>query len=107
MNKKFSQALRQFEEQLIYMSAMAQATSRERWQGSPEDERKSVRVSFEALRSVWDQPAADFVKLQSLLEHCLQLYEAGHHDAGDFAVRDIDELLSGLRDRAANRNSLH
>lgn len=107
MNKKFSQALRQFEERLIYMSGMASATQREPWQGSPDDERRRVREAFDVLRRLWDQPAVDLDKLQNLFEHCLQLYESGRNDAGDFAVRDIDELLSGVRERAAKRASLH
>lgn len=106
MNKKLSQALRQFEERLIYMSGMASAHKREPWQGSPEDERQRVREAFELLRVQWDQPACDLERLQALSEQCLQLYESGRNDAGDFAVRDIDQFLSELRDRAVKRTSL-
>lgn len=100
MSRKFFDTLRRFEETLIGMSGRSSMVVREDWMGTPDTDRQRCVVALDALASAWDQSPQDLVTLRQMASRCLELYATGELDAGDFAVRDIDEFLSGVRDRA-------
>jgi hypothetical protein len=56
---------------------------------------------LDVLSAAWTQGPQDLVKLRLLTQRCLELYAQGETDAGAFAVRDIDEFLFGIRERAS------
>jgi hypothetical protein len=99
MSRKFFDVLRRYEEMLTYMSGMARATQREAWQGGPERERMRCARALDELATAWTYEQQDLMTLQQLNQRCLEQYEQGELDAGDFTVRDIQEFLAQLRER--------
>jgi hypothetical protein len=100
MSRKFFDFLRKFEGTLSGMSANTYMEQREEWMGPPERDRQRCAEALENLASVWDQPPQDLETLKQMTARCIDLYALGENDAGHFAVKDIDEFLSGVRDRA-------
>lgn len=99
MSRKFLETLRRYEEMLTYMSGMAHAKKREAWQGEPESERARCARSLEELAVAWViGREEELVMLQQLNRRCLDQYARGDLDAGDFTVRDIQELVAKLRE---------
>jgi len=101
MSRAFFTAAEQLMRTLVYMSALARRDTREEWQGTPESNRNDCAQALESLRAVWNQDPGDLAKLDEMVSRCLHLYADGELDAGDYAVRDIDEFLSGVRRQAA------
>jgi hypothetical protein len=102
MSRKFFEALRRYEELLTYMSGMAHATKREAWQGGPEAERARCARALDELTVAWDiDQRQELAALQQLNQRCLDQYAQGELDAGDFTVKDIEELVAKLRDKLA------
>jgi hypothetical protein len=101
MSRKFFDALRRFEETHIGMSGRSSMVVREEWMGTPETDQQRCTAALETLASVWNQAPQDLVTLRQMTSRCLDIYVTGELNAGDFAVRDIDEFLSGVRDSAA------
>lgn len=105
MSIKFFDSLRRFEEALIGMSGRASLVAREDWMGTPETDRERCADALTALTAAWNQDPQDLSTLQKMTVQCLEFYVKGELDAGDFAVRDIDEFLSSVRDKAAEAKS--
>ena len=101
MSRAFFNAAAKFLQVLVGMSGRAHLNAREDWMGTPDTDRERCTQAMESLRAIWNQDPQDLAKLDALVTRCLQLYAQGELDAGDYAVRDIDEFLSGVRDRAA------
>lgn len=101
MSRAFFTAIENLMRTLTYMSFAARPGNREEWEGPPESDRERCVQALESLRAVWNQPPQELARLDELVTRCLHLYADGELDAGDYAVRDIDEFLSGVRDRAA------
>ena len=79
------------------MSGMAHVTKREAWQDGPEAERTRCARALDDLAAAWDKEHPYLVTLQQLNQRCLEQYEQGELDAGDFTVRAIQECLANLR----------
>lgn len=105
MSRKFFDALRRFQEVLTWMSANTTLARREDWMGTPETDRQRCVANLDALAYAWTQAPQDLMTLRQMTSRCLELYATGELDAGHFAVRDIDEFLSGVRDRAVAAKS--
>jgi hypothetical protein len=100
VKRSFHQRMRAFEDALIAMSALAQRSTREEWMGTPKDDRDICLKALADLTEGWTESPDDLMKLQKLSEGCVEHYEKGDFDAGDFAVKDIVEFLYNVRERA-------
>jgi len=105
MSRSFFDAVRKFLEVLVGMSGRVHLENREDWMGTPESDRERCIRALDAVRSVWDQEPQDLAKLEEMVTRCLAQYAQGELDAGDYAVRDIDEFLSGVKEKAARRET--
>jgi hypothetical protein len=105
MSRKFFDTLRRYEEVLIYMSGMAHVTKREAWQGGPESDRARCARALDEVTNVWSIGyEQQLARLQQLNQRCLDQYAQGDLEAGDFTVKDIQELLAKLRDEFSIRS---
>lgn len=103
MSRAFFAAAEKLMQTLVGMSVRARQETREDWEGTPESDRERCTQALESLRAVWNQDAGDLAKLDEMVSRCLQFYAQGDVDGGGYAIRDIDEFLSGVRRRAADR----
>jgi hypothetical protein len=100
MNRSFLELMRKFEENLSGMGANA-LLPQETWIGTPEEYRERCAKALDVLAAAWTQDSQDLVKLQQLTKRCLALFAQGEVDAGLFMVKDIDDFLFGVRQRAS------
>lgn len=101
MSRAFFTAAEQLMRTLVYMRVLAHPGTREEWEGTPESNRDDCAKAMESLRAVWNQDPDDLAKLDEMVSRCLHLYAQGDVDGGGYAIRDIDEFLSGVRRQAA------
>jgi hypothetical protein len=99
--REFLEAVREFMEILVGgVSFRAHLAEREDWMGTPESDRERCLQALDAVRAAWNQSPQDLARLQEMTLRSLRHYELGEIDAGDCGVRDIDEFISGVRERA-------
>lgn len=100
MSRSFFELMRKFEETLTGMSIRAMFP-REDEMSTAESDRERCANSLDVLGAAWTQDPQDLVNLRQLTARCLKLYAQGEVDRGAFAVKDIDEFLFSVRERAS------
>lgn len=96
MVSKFISALEAFEGAVIWMSTMEHA-SMEPGDPPPEDRRKWCLKKFDLLRQTWNRPPNEFARLEELVGVCISAYQEERLDDGDYAVKDIQEIIWNIR----------
>jgi len=99
VRKSFSEAQYKFLQTLIGMSGGTRLIDREDWMGTPAWERERCVEAMGPMRTHWPFGVEDLARLEDMLTCCLRHYEDGQLDAGDYLVRDIEELLYLVRQK--------
>lgn len=100
-NRKLLEAVRKFMEFLVGgVSFRAHLAEREDWMGTPDSDRERCLQALDDVWAAWNQAPQDLAQLREMTLRCLKHYELGDNDAGDFGVRDIDEFIARVRERA-------
>lgn len=96
MGNKFASALEIFEGALIGMSGWATRPV-EDGDPTPEERRQRCLAKFDELKKVWDRDPLLLQKIEGLVNDCVKSYAAGDYERGDFAAKDVEEIIWKIR----------
>lgn len=95
---RFYEVMRRFEEALIGVTGRALLPEKHEVI-TPEDDRARCAKALDALSMVWALDPQDLTKLKQLTQGCLELLARGDINAALFAAKEIQDLLTTVREQ--------